>query len=188
MTRHEIDVIQDYLIANVEQLKFPGTKLEFSYIPTSIINNIDKCPDPEGTIAQKTIVAGDITMDDIITLLTDAFAMANAFDCVDYDRFEYKAAREALIREGWKDVCNEEVQARMLMDGKSLILIETENHKKHNLTLAKIIKGMNASIDAIMQSEECSRICALCKFFEEGDFYTYEAAIQYGIFGEVVYG
>lgn len=187
MTRHELETIQDFLISHVQTVSFPGTHQEFRYIPTDVINMLSQCPD-DGSIAERTVIANDITMDDIISILSDGFADSLAFSAVDYDRDEYLSTKSKMQKNGWKDICVEEVQAQMLIDGKSLILFECETHKQHKLTLTKLMKAIEHMIDKVENENGCTRLHALHLIFDGGDFYDYEGILQLAIFGEVIYG
>lgn len=189
MTRHELELIQDYLIDHVQTVEFPGTEQKFRYIPTSAIDVLENHVE-DNDLAKSTIVSNDITMDDIVSILADGFAGGCAFEKVDYDENEYYQAKEALIKEGFnKDALTLElVQTKMLMMGFSLQLKEVDTTNWHDLTLAKLLNALNAEISATQEEWHCTRLHALVSFFNEGDFYTFEGVIQRAIFGEVIYG
>lgn len=112
----------------------------------------------------------EILREHLSSLLANGLSDYCGFVDVDYIEADYEQADKQLIEKGF-DPCHEDVQAQMLMNGKSIVLIDEEG-EAHKLTLRKILK-LNVDWE---------------KLENEGDFYDNNAILQEAIYGEVIYG
>ncbi len=92
---------------------------------------------------------------------------------VDYNESYYTDAENELLEIGFSndDICHEDIQAQMLLDGRSIKLLDEEG-EWHDLTLPSIV-GQNIDWKELE---------------DNGDFYDNNAILQTAIFGEVIYG
>lgn len=189
MTRHEIDVITQYLLDNAETIDFPGSEVKFRYIPIDVAMKLADIID-DGDYAQRTHISDDYSLDDVVTLLSDGLSMECGFCGVDYKIEDYGAARESLLDKGVREeaLCHELVEAEMMLIGKDFWLIESEADKRHLLTIEKIIKGLDMYVKTVMNEIGCTKTHAIIKALDEGDFCVYNSILQMACFGEVVYG
>ena len=172
MTRYELHQIQDLLIDH--------------HVDQVVYDQLTKLPKPDFR-AQK--VSDDITLDDISTVLTVGLSYALAFDDVDYDTDAYYEAKDRLINEEGADedeLTVEDIQAKMLAIGAKLKLHEVDVGW-HDLTLEKFIDGINLSLKEF-EDKGMTRLGAISRLLDEGDFYGYEGVLQNAIFGKVIYG
>lgn len=113
------------------------------------------------------------TEENIMNLLANGLAEEMSFSYVDWDENDYREAKESLKQEGKTDLCREDVWARMLVQGKALMLFDAEDEDEHfDLTLDKIVD----------QDINWRRL------EEDGDFYDNDAILQKAVFGKVIYG
>jgi hypothetical protein len=171
MTRYELHQLQDLLIDH--------------HVDQIVYDQLTKLPKPDFR-AQK--VSDDLTLDDISTVLSDGLSYALAFDDVDYDSSDYFEAKDKLIKEGAdeNELTVEDIQAKMLVMGFKLKLHEVDVGW-HDLTLEKFINGINLSLKEF-EDKGMTRLGAISRLLDEGDFYDYEGVLQNAIFGKVIYG
>ena len=185
MTLHELKLIKQYLSDAVVSVELPGSGTSFSYIPSSVIDEIDSVKDDD--FFGSTNISNDYTLDDVVTILSDGLADRCGFVDVDYIETEYYMAKAKLKDAGIIDPVLEEVQAMMLHMGFAITLIDEEN-ECHALTMDKLVKGLDMCADRIMVEYQCSKIHAISQLIEKGDFYDYNNVLQYAIYGEIIYG
>ena len=114
------------------------------------------------------------------------------FDDIDFDKGDYEEAKNELIYAQGMDeelVCAEDVEAKMLLMGKTIRLHmaeEREDEEWYDLTLDKLIEGVkkygehpiNGSLRDVLEGDPD------CKL----DATDYDAILQYACFGEVLIG
>ena len=151
-----------------------------------------------------------LTEDQLTDLISTAMADTCGFEWwKEKDHALYEKAKEELVKEtGSDDLCFEQVWARMIFNGGSLLLLESESdwHWKgypegtllwnyeirasgtepeggtwHEITLDKICKAL-----AIYMTNK--KVSSVDKILEDGDFWDADAIFQYAAYGEVVFG
>ena len=153
-----------------------------------------------------------LTEDQLSDLISTAMADTCGFewwkegDPSDYDKAEEELAKELGVESD--DLYFEQIWARMLFNGGSLLLLESESdwHWKgfdegtilwnwqikssgtepeggtwHEITLEKICKGL-----ALYMTDK--KISSVDKIIEDGDFWDADAVFQYAAYGEVIFG
>ena len=141
-------------------------------------------------IYAKVTVELNLTHEAIVNILSNGFFVGcTGFDDVDYDHTEYGKAKKALIAEGFKDLCLEDVQAKMLAMGYSLklhMLGEPGNKEWYELTLDKLVRGIekyaeepvNGSVMDVLGGDPNANLDAI----------DYDTILQYACFGKVLIG
>lgn len=169
MTRYELDTL-------IESLSLEGVNPD---ILKRVANMI-----PQDILA-KEVVPG-IAIDDVETIFADGFADSNAFVDVDYDEDIYKQAKVELEANGIsrERMTIELVQAMMVYQGHHLVLTDQDGDK-HAFGRDELARGVDLMLANV---EGKTRLAKIEKMFDDGDFFTFEGIIQYGIYGEIVYG
>lgn len=133
-----------------------------------------------------------LTRDVIANILTDGLWIGYcAWDDIDYDKADYESAKADLLAEGLSNdqICIEDVQAKMLENGKRLRLHEVDHSSKtgwHTLGLEDLVRGLceygkkpiNGTLEDVLQGDPNAQL----------DANDYDAILQYAIFGEIVIG
>lgn len=145
---------------------------------------------PKKQTSKRFAVDYELTHEVIATILTDGL-WGIGFDSVDYDEGDYKTAKEALLAEGYEksSITIEDVQARMLLDGKAIRLHMAEerpNEEWYDLTLDTLIDGLrkygndpiNGTLWDVLNGDPDGRL----------DAYDYDAILQYACYGDVLIG
>lgn len=145
---------------------------------------------PKNQTSKRFAVDYELTHEVIATILTDGL-WGIGFDSVDYDEGDYKTAKEALLAEGYEKsyLTVEDVQARMLLDGKTIRLHMAEerpNEEWYDLTLDTLIDGLrkygkdpiNGTLWDVLKGDPEGRL----------DAYDYDAILQYACYGDVIIG
>ena len=125
----------------------------------------------------------EVSREDIVDILS-------AFDChtwcctIDYNKCDYAAARAKL----GKDACYEEVLAQILLDGAKLEFIDSDDRRlRYELDLQMLYSGIARAIEKEYYSEY--------NWYGDGkldtsciDSVVADGIVQYGLFGQIVYG
>lgn len=132
-------------------------------------------------MVHKIQIIKEYETDDLVNILADAM-MACSYWCseLDYERSEYKEAKENLLDEGMAEgnICFEEVLVGMLESGKSLYFIDAEDaDEMYELTLEKLLKGIR--LNAEQRPHDCD--------LENGDAITMDCIIQFALFDDVIF-
>jgi hypothetical protein len=130
----------------------------------------------------------ELDKSDIISILSGYMSIGIYWSLVSWDDAEYEEAKqreynEAESREDGSfdpdDICLEDVLSNMLLNGKSLIISDVEEEfEDQELTLEKLINGINLSIQANGISVD----------LDDWDAVDCDVIIQNAIFNDVVYG
>ena len=189
MTRHELRMLQDFLLESVEVVDFPSTDSTFRYIPTSAVGKMVDFIDTR-EYAQKVRISEDCDLDDLVTVLSDGLAMECGFESVDYSKDDYDEARFELLSLNVHpdEITHELIEAQMIRMGMRFELVEVDIHEHHRLTLQMFANGFRMQAESYMKQYDCTKMHAIISMMEEGDFYDYNAILQYAVFGEVIYG
>lgn len=128
---------------------------------------------------QTEVIKGTgVTIDEIISVLSDGFADSCGFDRVDNESSiiieNYKKAKAELIRDNVTDICLEDIQAKSLQQGGFIIVLEPEEGGGfwHSINARQLV-------DAIKKQKID---------FEDADFYDFDAVLQIAAYGDVIYG
>ena len=125
----------------------------------------------------------EVSREDIVDILS-------AFDChtwcctIDYNKCDYAAARARL----GKDACYEEVLAQILFDGGTLEFIDSDNVQlRYELRLVRLYSGIARAIEEEYYSDY--------NWYGDGklntsciDSVVADGIVQFGLFGQIVYG
>lgn len=127
----------------------------------------------------KYTVNKELTTQEIVDIFSTAFT-GSCWICIDWDEELYDAAEKEL-KAARKDVCIEDVLAKLIEDGKSFCIIDEEEGQHYELNEANLRRGCE-----LYETERGS----IRKCMDDGAFDLWEgdAIIQYALFGEVIYG
>lgn len=122
-----------------------------------------------------------ITKDDYICILSGASMPPCSYWCTDwnYDKEEYKKAKETLESKGNKNLCFEDIVFHILENGGTIKLYDEEEETTHNLTYEKLEKGITEYLKSGYASSQS---------IEDWDGVDYDSAIQFAIFNDIIYG
>lgn len=112
-----------------------------------------------------------ITTDDIVNILCCESGGFDYWCNLKFKDEDYKANR-------LEDDCYEDVLAKILENGKSLIVNDFEEEETYELTLEKLLNGIELNYKN--RPFDCD--------IEDGDATTADCILQYSIFGDVIYG
>lgn len=115
----------------------------------------------------------------------------STFDRLEVDQEQFDQVRRDLqhLASDPTAVCIEDVYTEMLLRGYTLSLRDAEevdNQNKrlwYNLTLSKVCKGLKLYFASQSETNE-----TITDILDNGDYYDYDAILQYALFDEVIYG
>ena len=117
--------------------------------------------------------------DDLVNILS-----CIVMDCpwcadIDYDRTDYKDARQRLKDKGNNDICYEEVLVEILESGKSIWIIDSyDEDQRYELTLINFLKGITLNVEN--RPYDCD--------IDNGDCETMDCILQYSLFEDLIFG
>lgn len=125
----------------------------------------------------------ELEKDDIVCILSGFSVYGGYWATLSWDDNEYSEAKEierSLLDEGDNVVCFEDILANMLLNGKKIIISDSEedDYEDQELTLEKLIKGLNLSIQENRLSLDSA----------DWDAEDCDVIVQNALFNEVVYG
>ena len=118
------------------------------------------------------------TSDDLVNIICGALTGCSYWCDFDFEPTDYAEAKQRLKDRGNNDICYEEVLVEILEGGKSLWLKDTEEDEMYELTLDKLLNGIRDNCED--RPDDCD--------IDEGDDETMDCIIQYGLFGQILFG
>lgn len=126
----------------------------------------------------------ELTHDELVSIISGAMygssywaSDINPTDLSDYETMEEKLVEEGFLEEN-ETVCIEDLLSKVLLEGKTLTIRDSEDDKEYKINLDGIKKGVSKSI---IEYENDFKI-------EYWDSYDCDKAIQIAIFDDVIYG
>lgn len=126
----------------------------------------------------------ELTHDELVSIISGAMygisywaSDINPTDLSDYETMETKLVEEGFLEEN-ETVCIEDLLSKVLLEGKTLTIRDSETDKEYEINLDGIKKGVSKSI---IEYENDFKI-------EYWDSYDCDKAIQIAIFDDVIYG
>lgn len=115
------------------------------------------------------------THDEIVAILATASYGSTLFG--------FYASKDDFKNEKYRtdNDCREDIWARILLDGKSIIVYDVEEDEEHLLDLKKLNKGLKKLAEKYPRDWADYRL-------EEDDQTTMENLVQCAIFGDAIYG
>lgn len=115
------------------------------------------------------------THDEIVAILATASYGSTLFG--------FYASKDDFKNEKYRtdNDCREDIWARILLDGKSIIVYDVEEDEEHLLDLKKLNKGLKKLAEKYPQDWADYRL-------ENDDQTTMENLVQCAIFGDAIYG
>lgn len=123
----------------------------------------------------------ELTHDDIVSILSGVMSYSSYWcSSIDADQEKYEASKQELKDKG-TDVCFEDILANLLITEKATLDFSIHDEDKvHHLTLEKLKKGIEISIEKNNNY--------VSPDLDSWDAVSCDIVIQNALFGEVVYG
>ena len=119
----------------------------------------------------------DISYDGLVNLFSMLYC-CSYWGRIEYDRYDYKEAKEQLQAEKHGDgIYFEDVIIKILENGNELIFVDIEDGSESYLTLNKLMQGISKHLSE-----------ANIEDFEDIDGDDADCIFQYALFDDVVYG